>query len=295
MQHRAQLLPQPERESRRPQRPADRHLPLDLRPLLRIEHAHTPYTQDYLIYDPPDRSPRSRRPRSTRGGHQALHAAQLLNAISTRRTSCAPRRSTPTGRYYFDEIASRVYARYQVSARQQRDGLRRPADADRDPLPALPGGRGEVPDPAGARPVDEFQDTNFASTSWSRPWPRRRTTSSRWATRPEHLRLPGRGLPQRAALRARLSRPHQGAAEQNYRSTSTSWTRRCDHRPQPQPHPTAPVHRPGAGEKIALYEAYDENDEAVHIVETIVTLNERAEFNPGGCAVMYRTTPSRAP
>jgi hypothetical protein len=33
----------------------------------------------------------------------------------------------------------------------------------------------------------------------------------------------------------------------------------------------------------------------VHIVETIVTLNERAEFNPGGCAVMYRTTPSRAP
>jgi DNA helicase II / ATP-dependent DNA helicase PcrA len=45
----------------------------------------------------------------------------------------------------------------------------------------------------------------------------------------------------------------------------------------------------GAGKLIYVHEAYDESDEAQYVVETIATLSLGGEFQPGDCAVMYRT------
>jgi DNA helicase-2/ATP-dependent DNA helicase PcrA len=43
------------------------------------------------------------------------------------------------------------------------------------------------------------------------------------------------------------------------------------------------------GSLLYIYEAYNEEDEARFVVETIADLTARGEFAPGECAVMYRT------
>jgi DNA helicase-2/ATP-dependent DNA helicase PcrA len=45
----------------------------------------------------------------------------------------------------------------------------------------------------------------------------------------------------------------------------------------------------GAGEKIFFHEAYNDYDEAFFVVETIAQLVASKQFEPGECAVMYRT------
>jgi len=45
----------------------------------------------------------------------------------------------------------------------------------------------------------------------------------------------------------------------------------------------------GAGEKILFHEAYNDYDEAASVVDTIAQLVLNKQFEPGDCAVMYRT------
>ena len=45
----------------------------------------------------------------------------------------------------------------------------------------------------------------------------------------------------------------------------------------------------GAGEKIFFHEAYNDYDEASFVVDTIAQLVASKQFEPGDCAVMYRT------
>ncbi len=45
----------------------------------------------------------------------------------------------------------------------------------------------------------------------------------------------------------------------------------------------------GAGEKIIFHEAYNDYDEASFVVDTIAQLVAAKDFEPGDCAVMYRT------
>ncbi len=45
----------------------------------------------------------------------------------------------------------------------------------------------------------------------------------------------------------------------------------------------------GAGEKIFFYEAPDDYAEAAFVVDTIAQLVASRQFEPGDCAVMYRT------
>jgi DNA helicase-2/ATP-dependent DNA helicase PcrA len=45
----------------------------------------------------------------------------------------------------------------------------------------------------------------------------------------------------------------------------------------------------GAGEKILFHEAYNDYDEASFVVDTIAQLVASKQFEPGDCAVMYRT------
>ncbi len=45
----------------------------------------------------------------------------------------------------------------------------------------------------------------------------------------------------------------------------------------------------GPGEKVYMHEAYDEDDEANFVVDTIASLTALGKADPGDCAVMYRT------
>jgi DNA helicase-2/ATP-dependent DNA helicase PcrA len=45
----------------------------------------------------------------------------------------------------------------------------------------------------------------------------------------------------------------------------------------------------GVGERVVLHEAYDENDEGSYVVETIAMLTLSEAYDPGDCAIMYRT------
>jgi DNA helicase-2/ATP-dependent DNA helicase PcrA len=45
----------------------------------------------------------------------------------------------------------------------------------------------------------------------------------------------------------------------------------------------------GAGEKIIYHEAYNDYDEAAFVAETVYQLTKTGQFEPGECAVMYRT------
>jgi DNA helicase II / ATP-dependent DNA helicase PcrA len=84
--------------------------------------------------------------------------------------------------------------------------------------------------------------------------------------------------------------------EENYRSTqnildaATGVIRRNRQRVEKQLHTNR-----GGGAQIVLHEAYDEEEEARFVVQTITELTEPAEpgegapVSPGGCAVMYRT------
>jgi DNA helicase-2/ATP-dependent DNA helicase PcrA len=45
----------------------------------------------------------------------------------------------------------------------------------------------------------------------------------------------------------------------------------------------------GVGERVVLHEAYDENDESSYVVDTIAMLTLSDAYDPGDCAIMYRT------
>jgi DNA helicase-2/ATP-dependent DNA helicase PcrA len=78
--------------------------------------------------------------------------------------------------------------------------------------------------------------------------------------------------------------------EQNYRSTQTILDAAMaiiDHIPERQQKKLFTER--GAGASIVFNEAYDENDEASFIIETVANLTYSNQAEPGDCAVMYRT------
>ncbi len=78
--------------------------------------------------------------------------------------------------------------------------------------------------------------------------------------------------------------------EQNYRSTQTILdAARAVIRHNPDRTDKALFTKRGRGLKIAVHEAYDQDDEAEFVVNTIAHLTVHEQVRPGDCAVMYRT------
>ncbi len=261
---------------------------------LRIEHAHTPYTQDYLIYDTRDQLAAVKKAALDAGVDiKRFTPRSLLNAISDQKNELrTPEVYADRVDTYFDEIASRVYARYQVILRDSNamdfDDLLMQTVILFQRYP-------EVAEKYQTRLehvlVDEFQDTNFAQYKLVQALAAPQNNLFAVGD-PDQSIYAFRGADYRNVLRFERDYPDHTKVllEQNYRSTQhilDAAMAIIDRNPNRTPKRLFTDR--GAGEKIGLYEAYDENDEAGHIVETIVTLNERAEFNPGECAVMYRT------
>ncbi|MCO6452517.1 MAG: UvrD-helicase domain-containing protein [Caldilineales bacterium] len=259
---------------------------------LRIEAEAIGMNPRYVIFDSDDQMQVIKQAmRDLEIDEKRNHPRAIQSRISTAKNELFLPDEFPT-QSYFDEIAVRVYERYQQLLEQSSavdfdDLLMKTVFMLRDFEPI----REKYQRKFEYILVDEFQDTNTAQY--------------------ELVRLLGggyrnifvvgdedqsiyrfRGADFRNVARFREDYPDANVIllEQNYRSTQTildaanAVIKRNRHR----------VHKElftdrGDGAKITIYQAYDEHDEGNFILDEITRLDRSGEVPPGECAVMYRT------
>jgi len=139
--------------------------------------------------------------------------------------------------------------------------------------------------------VDEFQDTNMAQYVLLRQLAARHRNLFVVADEDQSI-YRWRGADYRNIVRLREDYPDLATylLEQNYRSTQTILDAAhaiIRHNPG-RTEKRLFTHR-DRGVKVVVHEAYDPEDEAQFVVDTIAELVLRGEARPGDCAVMYRT------
>jgi len=139
--------------------------------------------------------------------------------------------------------------------------------------------------------VDEFQDTNVAQYVLLRQLTARHRNL--FVVADEDQSIYGwRGADYRNISRLRDDHPDLATylLEQNYRSTQVILdTAQAIIRHNPGRTEKRLFTRRGPGPKVVVHEAYDQEEEAQFVVDTIAGLVLRGEARPGDCAVMYRT------
>jgi DNA helicase-2/ATP-dependent DNA helicase PcrA len=193
---------------------------------------------------------------------------------------------------YFDEIARRVYERYQQLLMENNafdfdDLLLWAVRLLREQDELRTKYRYQYPHIL----VDEFQDTNTAQYVLLRllagEGPDLFVVGD-----PDQSIYRWRGADYRNVHRFEDDYPQAKVflLEQNYRSTQTILDAAMaiiDRNPGRQPKKLFTER--GDGAPVVFNEAYDENDEANFIVETIAGMTYNRQAEPGDCAVMYRT------
>lgn len=139
--------------------------------------------------------------------------------------------------------------------------------------------------------VDEFQDTNTAQYALIRLLAGKRANVFCVGDEDQSI-YRWRGADFRNVQRFREHFPHARVIllEQNYRSTQIileAARNLIDNNRQRTPKKL--FTQRGKGVPIAVYEAYDENDEAEHVVNTIRDLVAHRQARVGDIAIMYRT------
>jgi len=260
--------------------------------ILRQEADFTDYSRDYAIFDTADQldvmkqvivelnyDPKKVTPRF------------LLSMVSAAKNELiGPKEYSPAE--YKDEKIRRAYVRY--------DELLRANNArDFDDLLAhtvrLFQDQSEVLERYQRRYwhvlVDEFQDTNMVQYSLVRLLAGERRNLFAVGD-PDQSIYAFRGADYRNVRRFRQDYPDAQVIllEENYRSHQAildAATGVIDQNTDRQR--KSLFSRRKEGPKVALYEAYNEDDEAQYIVDTIMELVARGEYQPGDFAVMYRT------
>ncbi|MBI3762049.1 MAG: UvrD-helicase domain-containing protein [Chloroflexi bacterium] len=260
--------------------------------LLRREAAHLPVTSDFVIFDESDQVALAKQAlRDLDLDEKQYRPQSMLNAISKAKNELI----TPEAfraETYFAEIAGRVYARYQALLHENNA-----LDFD-DLLMGIVMLFDDHPDVLAKYQqqyehilVDEFQDTNTAQYAMLR----------QLAAVNRNLFAVGdvdqaiyrwRGADYRNVHRFQDDHPDALTVllEQNYRSTQTILDAAMaviDRNPN-RTRKSLFTER-GHGERLTVYEAYNEDEEAQFVVETIATLTMQDGLSPGECAVMYRT------
>ncbi|MCU0512768.1 MAG: UvrD-helicase domain-containing protein [Anaerolineae bacterium] len=259
--------------------------------LLRIEHASTPYSQDFVIFDTDDQ---------VKAIEQALHELNidsrkfnprsLLAAISSHKNEMKlPHQAV--ARDYLGEVVARVYPRYQAilldnNALDFDDLLLQMVVLLQQHAPV----REKYQQRFGFVLVDEFQDTNTVQYHLVRLFGR--PQDNLFAVGDEDQSIYAfRGADYRNVQRFRQDFPAAQVIllEQNYRSTQVVLdTARAVIDRNTNRTPKALFTTQTGGDKITIHEAYDEEYEARFIVEQVEALKRR-----GGryqdVAVMYRT------
>jgi len=217
---------------------------------------------------------------------QAVHGA-----ISRAKNELVPPEVYSTGSYY-GEVVKRVYERYQAllaanSGLDFDDLLMvtvRLFDQNRDVLAQYQERYRHIL-------VDEFQDTNQAQYALLRQLSGRRHNLFCVADEDQSI-YAWRGADYRNIRRLRDDHPDLVTVllERNYRSTQTILdAARAVIRHNPDRTDKSLFTRRGRGVPITVHEAYDQDDEAQFVVDTIAQLAAQEGMRPGDCAVMYRT------
>ena len=193
---------------------------------------------------------------------------------------------------YFEEVARRVYEQYQQRLRAN-NGL----DFD-DLLMETVRLFREAPSVLARYQerylhilVDEFQDTNMAQYVLLKQLAARHRNLFVVADEDQSI-YRWRGADYRNISRLREDYPDLATylLEQNYRSTQTILdVAQAIIRHNPNRTPKKLFTNRGHGPKVVIHEAYDPEEEAEYVVDTIARLTLTGEARPGDCAVMYRT------
>ena len=263
--------------------------------ILRVESAAIGYDRNWVIYDSADQLSLIRSLLREMNLDEKKYSPQAVRAhISTQKNELI----TPDlhqAQTYFEEIAGRVYRRYQETLQVNNamdfdDLLMRSALLFRDNLDC----RIKYQQKWQYLLVDEFQDTNTAQYEFLRLL----------ANEPQgqcNLFVVGdedqsiyrfRGADYRNVLRFREDYPHATVVllEQNYRSTQTILDVAnaviSNNRNRTPKHLRTDN---GQGNPVNVYEAYNEVEEAAYVLDEIERMVASRAYSLSDIAIMYRT------
>ncbi|MFN3762885.1 MAG: UvrD-helicase domain-containing protein, partial [Anaerolineae bacterium] len=248
--------------------------------------------RNYVIFDADDQVALVRQVLKDLNLDEKRYTPAAVHAVISRAKNelIGPESFQPTS--YFEEVARRVYEQYQERLRAN-NGL----DFD-DLLMETVRLFREAPQVLARYQerylhilVDEFQDTNMAQYVLLRQLAARHRNLFVVADEDQSI-YRWRGADYRNISRLRQDYPDLATylLEQNYRSTQTILdVAQAIIRPNPNRTPKRLFTDRGHGPKVVIHEAYDPEEEAQYVVDTIARLVLTGEAQPGDCAVMYRT------
>jgi DNA helicase-2/ATP-dependent DNA helicase PcrA len=260
--------------------------------ILRREAGAAGIPRDYVIFDTDDQRQLIKQALDDLNlDDKRYRPRSLLSAISNAKSELAPPQAYATHSYY-GEIVKRVYERYQellsanggldfddllmvtaIMFKQKPEVLAKYQDQYRHIL------------------VDEFQDTNQAQYALLRQLSGEHHNLFCVADEDQSI-YRWRGADYRNIRRLRDDHPdiETYLLERNYRSTQTilEAAQAVIRHNRDRVDKNLFTER-GGGPEIVVHEAYDQDDEAQYVVDTIARLVAQEERTPGEFAVMYRT------
>jgi len=259
---------------------------------LRREAEAAGIPRDYVIFDADDQLRLVRLAmRDLNLDDKRYRPQAALGAISRAKNELVPPQAYSTGSYP-GEVVKRIYERYQALL-AANNGL----DFD-DLLMVTVRTFDQNPDVLARYQeryvhvlVDEFQDTNQAQYALLRQLSGSYHNLFCVADEDQSIYM-WRGADYRNVRRLRDDHPDLVTIllEQNYRSTQTILdAAQAMIRHNPDRTEKALFTERGLGPKIVVHEAYDQDDEAQFVVNTIAQLTAQEGIHAGDCAVMYRT------
>jgi DNA helicase-2/ATP-dependent DNA helicase PcrA len=260
--------------------------------LLRREAENLPVESNFVIFDADDQERIVKAViREMNLNDKLYRAASVHASISRAKNELIGAEDFPTNTYR-DEVVKRVYAEYQrrlvASNAVDFDDLLLYAARLLEDQPAV---REKYAGRFRHVLVDEFQDTNLAQYALVKHLASLHRNIF-CVGDPDQSVYSWRGADWRNVQRFEQDFPEAQVIllEQNYRSRQTILDAAMGviNRSANRRRKLLFTER-GAGEKIFFYEAPDDYAEAAFVVDTIAQLVAARQFEPGECAVMYRT------
>jgi DNA helicase-2/ATP-dependent DNA helicase PcrA len=263
--------------------------------ILRVETARIGYQRDWVIYDAADQLALTRAILRELNLDEKRYSPKAIKAHISKQKNELITPEEYRQETYFEEIAGRVYTRYQEALQANNaldfdDLLMRTALLLRDDLEM----RVKYQRKWRYLLVDEFQDTNLAQYK----------LLQFMAGEPENNRnlfavgdddqsiYRFRGADYRNVLRFRKDYPDARVIllEQNYRSTQTILDVANAVIANNRSRTPKTLHTENdKGLEVRVYEAYNENEEASYVCDEIERLVASRAFTYGDFAIMYRT------
>ena len=262
--------------------------------ILRREVEHLPLESNFVIFDSDDQERIVKSIIKELNLNDKLYRAASIHAAISRAKNELLGPDDYLINTYRDEVIKRVYAEYQKrliasNAVDFDDLLVYTARLLED----LPGVRDKYAQRFRHVLVDEFQDTNLAQYALVKQLASHHKNIF-CVGDPDQSVYAWRGADYRNLQKFEEDFPEAQVVllEQNYRSHQNILDAAMsviDRARTPNRRKKQLFSDRGAGEKILFHEAYNDYDEAAFVVDTIAQLVLSKQFEPGECAVMYRT------